>query len=77
MLKVTTKKKACNQYTKDKEKRSRAIHFPKSSNNKKSKRGRWEQKMQTEQDNEKNSNVKSSPISTLNVNRLNSPIKKT
>ena len=40
-------KKSYNQYTKDKEKRSKAIHFQKLSNNKKSKRGRWEQKMQT------------------------------
>lgn len=52
MLKVTTKKKTYNQYTKDKEKRSKAIHFQKLSN-KKSKRGRWEQKMQNKQNNEK------------------------
>lgn len=46
-------KKTYNQYTKDKEKRSKAIHFQKLSDNKKSKRGRWEQKMQNKQNNEK------------------------
>lgn len=76
-LKVTTKKKTCYQYTKDKEKSTKANHFQKSSYNR-SREDDRNRKMQAKQKTVNKLAVVSPHLSiiTLNVNGLISLIKK-